>query len=109
MTRVAPWAGWIGGLAGWITTHQLGSDFVQLTCSRASPGLMLLLGLVGAGVVLCGALLSLAIWRRDAQVDQPFVGARRFIAGTGVLAAGIFLLAIVFQTLSTLLIPRCFG
>ena len=44
-----------------------------------------------------------------ADPDQPYAGSRRFIAGTGELAAGLFLLAIVFQTLSSPIIPRCYG
>jgi hypothetical protein len=109
MTRFAPWAGWVGGIVGWLATHQFGSDFVQLNCSRAASPLMLLVSLLGAGIALVGAQLSLRVWRRDARIDLPFVKARRFIAGTGVLAAGLFLLAILFQMPSSLIVPRCFG
>jgi hypothetical protein len=104
-----PWAGWIGGLAGWLVTHQLGSDFVQTSCNRAAPPLMLLIALIGALAAAGGALLSLSIWRRNAKLDPPAIGTRRFIAGTGVLAAALFLLAILIQVPSSLIIPRCFG
>lgn len=107
MRQLLPWAGWIGGIFGWMLSDQTGSDLAQLDCTRAQPLPMLLIGLVGAALAVAGALASLRVWRMPGATDQPYAGARRFIAGTGVLAAGIFLLAIVFQTISALIIPSC--
>lgn len=107
MRRLLPWAGWIGGIAGWMFSDQTGSDLAQLDCTRADPLTMALIGLVGAALAIGGGLLSLGVWRTPGRTDQPYAGARRFIAGTGILAAGIFLLAILFQTMSSLIIPRC--
>jgi hypothetical protein len=105
LRRLAPWAGWICGIGGWFVAHQFGSDFVQWQCSRAAPAIMILVGIAGAVIVIAGGLISLGQWRRT-KVDAD---ARSFIAGTGTLAAGIFLIALVFQTMSTPIIPRCFG
>ncbi len=108
MRALAPWAGWIGGLLGWAVSDQFGSYVVQLDCAHADPPLMVGIGVTGAAVVILGGLLSGHAWHRPAGgLDQPQKGARQFIGGTGALAAGIFLLAILFQTASSLIIPQC--
>ncbi len=107
MRRLLHWAGWVGGIAGWIFSDQTGSDLAQLDCTRAEPLTMVLIGLVGAALAIGGGLISLTVWRTPGATDHPYAGARRFIAGTGMLAAGIFLLAILFQTVSSLIIPQC--
>jgi hypothetical protein len=108
MKALAPWAGWIGGILGWMFTHQTGSDLTQTDCTKADLPVMLAIAFIGAALVILGALVSLRVWRGLAgDLEQPYAGARRFIAATGGLAAGIFLLAIVFQTLSSFIIPQC--
>jgi hypothetical protein len=107
MRRLLPWAGWIGGVLGWVLSDQIGSDLTQADCSRAQPLVMLLIGALGAAFAVAGGLTSLGAWRMPGATDQPYAGARRFIAGTGILAAGIFLLAIIFQTMASLIIPQC--
>jgi hypothetical protein len=107
VSRLLPWAGWIGGIAGWVLSDQLGSYLVQFDCTRARIAVMLLIGVGGAASALVGGVGSLHIWRTPGPLDQPYAGTRRFIAGTGILAAAIFLLAIIFQTVSSLIIPPC--
>lgn len=103
-----PWAGWIGGFLGWVLSDQGGTSLAQWDCTRAMPSVMLLIGTGGALLALLGGALSLRVWRRLAGApDRPHAGARRFVAATGTLAAGIFLLAILFQTVSSLIIPQC--
>jgi hypothetical protein len=110
MSRLAPFAGWAGGLLGWFLSDQLGTSLVQSHCGRADPLLMALIGIAGALVVLAGGLVSLHVWQRSATpLETARSAARGFIAGTGLLASGIFLLAILFQTISSFVIPRCFG
>lgn len=108
MSRLAPWAGWVGGLLGWALSDQAGASLAQWDCTRAAPPGMLLIGAAGAAIAIIGGLVSLGVWRRLAgALDQPYAGARRFLGATGALAAGVFLLAIVFQTVSSLIIPQC--
>jgi hypothetical protein len=110
MSRLAPFAGWAGGTFGWFLSDQLGSSLANDDCVRADPVLMALIGLGGALIVLAGALVSLHVWHRsDTPVATARSGPRALIAGTGLLACGIFLLAILFQTISSFVIPRCFG
>jgi hypothetical protein len=108
MRQLAPWAGWILGILGWVLSDQIGSDLAQTDCTLADPPLMLAIGAGGAALAILGGLISAHVWRSmGGDIGQPYAGARRFAAGTGVLAAGIFLLAIVFQTVSSLIIPQC--
>ena len=107
MTRIAPWLGWIGGIAGWFASQQLGSSFAQLYCDGANLAPMLLLGAVALAVALAGGLMSWGVWRHPANGAERPVRSRSFIAGTGALAALVFALAIVFQTAASLVIPQC--
>ena len=102
-----PWAGWIGGLLGWAVSDQVGTSLAQADCTRADLPVMVAIGVAGAAVAIAGALISLGTWRNAGDLDQPGEGSRRFIAGTSVLAAGVFLLAIIFQTISSFVIPQC--
>ena len=108
MSKLTPWAGWIGGVLGWMLSDQLGSDLAQANCGRADPSLMLLIGLGGAAVVISGGLLSARVWwRGPSDLGPPQGEARRFVGGTGALASCLFLLAILFQTISSFIIPQC--
>ena len=100
--RLAPWGGWIGGGAGWVLSHQIGSDLAQAKCGAADPLLMILIGLIGLGMALFGGLSSLAARRRE-------VGGRVFVAYVGVLFALVLGIAIAMQTSAALILPRCFG
>jgi hypothetical protein len=108
VSRIAPWAGWIGGLLGWLLAHRAGSDLVQWDCTATPQSVLLSIGIGGGVMALAGAFVSLTVWRGLAgKLDQPYAGTRRFIAATGGLAAGIFALAILFQTISAFIIPQC--
>jgi hypothetical protein len=108
MKNILPWCAWIGGLLGWSVAQQFGSSAVQLDCRHAAAS-TLISGALGAAVVLLGAMASWPVWRAKADLAKPGGGTRGFLAGTGLLAAAIFLLAILFQTVSSFIIPRCFG
>jgi hypothetical protein len=99
MTRLLPWMGWIGGLAGWLLSQQLGTSVVQLDCDSAIPIPVLLFIFAGALAAVGGGYASWRVWRRSEDT-------RRFIAFTAALAAAVFLGAIVLQALA-LVIPQC--
>ena len=100
----AAWGGWALGLGGWAISNQLSVYLVDLDCARASPPIMVAISAAGALLAITGALLSLAVWRRRTRAD---VEGSAFVALTASMAGGIFLLAILFQTLSTLIVPPC--
>jgi hypothetical protein len=105
VSRLAPWLGWIGGIAGWFVSQQLGSNLAQLDCDAANLVPMLLLGVLGLVLAAAGGFTSWSVWRR--RTEQPEARSRSFIAATGALAALVFALAIVFQTGSSFVIPQC--
>lgn len=105
---LAPWSGLAAGTLGWALTHQIGSDSIQDDCSVGHPLFVLGVAIAGAIILAAGAWLSYRLWHgSDAADDQPFAGSRRFIAGVSLMAAAIFLMAIVLQTLAAFIIPAC--
>lgn len=108
VARLVPWAGWVGGFTGWALAHQIGSDLDQAHCALADPLLMVVIGLCGAALAGGGGWIALRHWRNsDHDISQTGAGATRFFALASGLAAGLFLLAIIFQTASSLIIPQC--
>ena len=100
-----PWSGWIAAFAGWGLTHQVGSLVAQDKCSDADPLLMLLIGLAGLALAGAGALLSLKLWRRGTKESAT----RRFLAVTGMMLVALLGAAILWQTIGSVLVPRCFA
>ena len=107
MSRLTPWSGWIGGLLGWLLSDQVGTSLAQADCTKADLPVMIAIGGAGAAIVIVGGLISWRVWRTDGEPERPGGATRHFMAGTGALAAGIFLFAIVFQTMSSFVIPQC--
>lgn len=103
--RLLPWSGLIAVFLGWALTHQIGSNSNFDKCGAADPLPMALLGLAGLGVLLAGGLLSHRVWRRgDAETS-----ARRFLAMMGSGMCALFAVALMFQTISSFIIPQCFA
>lgn len=99
-----PWAGLVGAFTGWSLTHQIGSNTSFDKCDVTPPLPMLLLGLLGLAVIVGGGLLSYRLFRREGES-----GTRRFIALFCAMAAGVFSMALLWQTASSLIIPQCYG
>ena len=100
--HLLPWAGLLAGFFGWSLTDQFGSNFSFDMCQHANPLLMSLVGLAGLLVALGGGFLSYRVWRNGAEAET-----RRFLSLVAALAALLFSVSIVFQTLSSFIIPRC--
>ena len=103
--RMLPWSGLIAVLVGWALTHQIGSNSAFDKCAATSPLPMALLGLAGLAILLTGGLLSHRVWRRG-EAETP---ARRFLGLLGTGLCTLFAVALVFQTLSSFIIPQCFA
>lgn len=89
----------------WVVSDQLGSSLSQARCGLASP---LTIGLIGLAGLLCcaaGAAVALRVWR----VPSAHSGGRRFVALLGGLLSAVLAIAIIFQTVSSFIIPRCFA
>jgi hypothetical protein len=102
------WAGWIAGPAGWAVHQQVSSMTNYWDCSVGRPLLVIALGLACALIVVAGGALS---WRglrsagRSGRTDGS--GNGRFIAIMGLLAAGVFLVAVIAQTMAGLAFTGC--
>jgi len=103
--HLLPWAGLIGGALGWVLSHQIGSTLIQDQCRAGGPLTMALLGLLGLAIAAIGAFFSWRLWRRQDEAQAT----RTFLAGLGLLAAALFSVAILFQTIAGFIIPRCLG
>jgi hypothetical protein len=102
------WAGWIAGPAGWAVHQQVGSMVNYWDCTVGRPWLVIGLGLACALMVAAGGALS---WRglrsagKTGRADGS--GNGRFIAMMGLLTAGIFLVAVIAQTMAGLAFTGC--
>jgi hypothetical protein len=98
----AGWAGWIAGPVGWFVHQQVGSATNYWDCSVGRPWLVIGLGLACAVIVLAGGAVSLRGLRMSGGG-----GNGRFIAVMGLMAAGVFLVAVVGQTMAGLAFTGC--
>jgi hypothetical protein len=98
------WAGWIAGPVGWAVHQQVSSMVNYWDCTVGRPWLVIGLGLACALMVAAGGVLS---WRGLRSAGRADGGNGRFIALTGLLTAGIFLVAVVAQTMAGLAFTGC--
>jgi phosphoglycerol transferase MdoB-like AlkP superfamily enzyme len=101
--RALPWSGFVLGAIGWAVSQQWGSARVNDGCLTAWNWQTFLIGIAGLVLVLVGAAIS---WRLRRDNAPP---AARFVAAVSLAADAVFALAILFHTISTLIIPRCFS
>lgn len=102
---VQPWAGAFFGPALWYAHQQGLGVLVYFNCRAAGPVVVVLASLVAIGGLAAAGWWSSLVWRR--RESPPEFDVRRFIAMLSVLSAGIFSLALIFQTLAGVLIPGC--
>jgi hypothetical protein len=100
----APWAGLFLGAAGWFLHQQAGSGANAWDCRIGGALTMVVLALVFGGLAVAGGVIS---WRARKPIGGPTAEVRRFSGLVGAATAGIFLLAIVFDTLASLIVPAC--
>ena len=104
LTRaVLPWAGVVGGAAGWFVSQQAGSNMVFAHCENGRWWGVALIGLLGIALAAGGGLLSYRRWR----ADERAASGRRFVALLGALVAALFAFPILMQTVAGLLVPGC--
>ena len=86
--------------------HQGIADLVYFHCDAGNPATVVVVGVATLVVAWAGALIA---WRsRRSDAEDPDRRTRRFITLVGILMAGLYSVAIVFQILAGLIIPVCF-
>ena len=100
-----PWSGLLGAVLGWGLAHQIGSNLDVEKCHAMSPLVALLIGLFGLSITTGGGFLSWRLYKRG----EAGGGGRHFVSLLGVLVAALFSVALVWQTISSFIIPRCYG
>ncbi len=85
----------------WFLFQQGLSGLMRVRCGAGGPFVGPLWG--GSSLILCGLALWLAC-TAAIRADRP---VSTFIARMAMLGVGVFALAILFQTLATLIVPPC--
>jgi len=105
-TSWAPWSGLIVGPIAWALHHQVGSNAVYLQCAESDRWLTIGLGAVLALGTIAASALSLAS-QGKAPAEPRAVEMRRFTAWIGAAGGGLFVFAIILQTLAGFAAPLC--
>ena len=105
-SRFAPWFGLIVALAGEALHHQVLSDMLRYDCRLGQPANGLLAAVAVLVAMGLGAWLS---WEavRGKEVENAQDANRRFIARLSVMTAALLAVAVIWQTLATVVVPPC--
>jgi hypothetical protein len=98
----APWTGLFAGAAAWAVHHQLGADANMWSCTRANGAFAIATGLICLALAGAGGLVS---WQ--STTNDPASQYHRFARAVGLMAAALFILALLFQTLAGAIVPAC--
>jgi hypothetical protein len=96
-----PWAGLLAGMAAAGGQHQLVSDAMHFDCRYGRYDL--LVGVAALVLIAIGALLSWSAVRGDREPGS----ARRFVAHMSLMAAGLFTVMVLWQTMAGVILPAC--
>lgn len=120
---VQPWAGLAGGVCGWLAHHQLISDSLHFVCPAGNSGSAVALGIAAVVFIALAALWSWAVLREDDSppgarrkatsraprraAQRDAAGTRAFAARLSLMAAALFALLVMVQTMAGLMLPGC--
>jgi hypothetical protein len=99
------WACFFAPAAAWFLYQQGLGAVVRLACRTAGPPHGVLLG--GLALLVCAAAAGFAVPAARGEGGEPTARTRRFVARLTLGLAGVFALAIAYQTAATLLVPPC--
>jgi hypothetical protein len=103
--RVRPWAALLLPPVAWYVFELGLGSVLKVDCAPVGAGLGLAWG--AASLLLCA--LAAAIAWPCAQPAGDQTPPRAWLSRVALLLAGIFALAIAFQTLAVLIVPPCVG
>jgi hypothetical protein len=102
-SRLSPWAAAIAGAFAWALHQQVLGDLLHFDCRRGGAWTGLAIGvacllLIASGVAITVASRHANGWGGD---------TRRFVASVSLMAAGLFVLPVLLQTLAGFVLPGC--
>ena len=104
--RVRPWVALLLLPAAWYGFEVGLASVLKADCQAAGGWFGLAWGL--ASLAVCGAAMAIA-WPLAHRGSGEHTPPRAWLARVALLLAGIFALAIAFQTLGILIVPACVG
>jgi len=103
-SALTPWAGLFLGAGAWFLHQQGGAGGDYWDCHLGGPFWAAGLTLVCAAIAVTGGVIS---WRSRRTAGEDRAQTRRFSGIVGTASAGIFLMAILFGALGSLIVPAC--
>ena len=103
---LAPWSALIAGMLAEIVHHQLLSDMLRFDCRQGGAAAGLAVGVPALAVIALGIALSWASVR-GSDPGAAHVQTRRFIAQVSTMMGALLAVAIVWQTMATMIVPAC--
>ncbi|HEU4958932.1 MAG TPA: hypothetical protein VFT56_00870 [Sphingomonas sp.] len=99
-----PWIAFVLPIAAWFVFQQGIGGPLHVDCAAGRPWLGPLWG--GGSLIVCAVAARIA-WPQAMGETTGIRGAVPWLARVALLSAGVFGLAILFQTLATLIVPSC--
>lgn len=103
----APWSGLFVGAAAWFAHHQLASSIIDWDCRLGGPQLTVGLGLLFGFAAAAAGVVSWRVHRAQGVAADQTPHNRSVAGMIGAGAAGMFLLAIAYQSLAGAIVPAC--
>jgi hypothetical protein len=103
----------VGAAVAWFAHLNLAYVLVPFSCAVGGPALLYVATVLLAGVALASGAVSWMNWRRMTEEERGTLvgemeGTRQgFMVYSGLLASGVFLLAILLATLPMLFLNPC--
>lgn len=101
LSELKPWAGLVAGMLGAGLQHQLVSDSMHFDCRYGGSDVVI--GIAALVLIGGGALLSWSAARSHPKPQSP----RRFVAHMSLMAAGLFAVMVLWQTMAGMILPAC--
>jgi hypothetical protein len=96
-----PWAGLVAGMTAAGLQHQGISDAMHFDCRYG--GADLVVGVAALALIALGAWLSWTSLQAHREPGSP----RRFIAQMSLMAAVLFSILVLWQTMAGMILPAC--
>lgn len=105
-SKLAPWSGLVAGMLAEMVHHQVLSDMLRYDCRLGGSTAGLAVGIPALLLIAAGIAISWASVR-GGDPGAPHHQTRRFIAQVSTMMATLLAIAIVWQTMATMIVPAC--